>query len=145
MTISTHAASPSLAERGRRVRLPAFTLVSIGVGALVLHALDPNDSGNYPTCPFLATTGFYCPGCGTLRTLHALTNGDLATAFQRNPATVLTLAFLVPCFFVWSRRRWRGLERSWAAPAWVIWLLFWAILGFWTLRNIPDWTWLSPA
>jgi hypothetical protein len=145
MTLDTATAPSSLVQRGRRVRLPALTLAGTAAGALVVHVIDPNQTGNYPTCPFLAATGFYCPGCGTLRCLHALTEGNLATALQRNPATVLTVVFLVPCFVVWTRRLWRGRERTWAAPAWVIWTLFWAILAYWGLRNVPGWTWLSPA
>ena len=42
--------------------------------------VDPNQPGHYPTDPFLAITGLYCPGCGTLRALHALARGDLLTA-----------------------------------------------------------------
>jgi hypothetical protein len=141
----TDAAPPSLVDRERRVRLPLAVLGGTAIGALVVHTLDPNQAGNYPTCPFLAATGFYCPGCGTLRALHAITDGDLATALQRNPATVLTLAFLVPCFVVWTRRLWRGRQRTWAAPAWLIWMLFWGILAYWALRNVPGWTWLSPV
>lgn len=144
MALTADAAPPSLADRGRRIALPALTLAATGVAALVVHAQDPNEAGSYPTCPWLQLTGTYCPGCGTLRCLHALTNGDVATAFARNPATVLTALYLVPCFLIWTHRRWEGRPRTWAAPAWVIWTLFWAILAYWALRNVPGWTWLSP-
>jgi hypothetical protein len=32
-----------------------------------------------------------------------------------------------------------------AAPAWVLYGLFWLIMAFWVARNIPGLTWLSPA
>jgi hypothetical protein len=31
------------------------------------------------------------------------------------------------------------------APAWLLYALFWAVLAFWVARNVPGWTWLSPA
>ena len=42
--------------------------------------------GHYPTCPFLAITGWYCPGCGSLRAVHDLLHGDLAGAVRPQPA-----------------------------------------------------------
>ena len=30
-----------------------------------------------PTCPFYATTGYYCPGCGGTRAVFALARGDV--------------------------------------------------------------------
>jgi hypothetical protein len=32
-----------------------------------------------------------------------------------------------------------------AAPAWMLYGMFWVIMAFWVARNIPGWTWLSPA
>jgi hypothetical protein len=120
----------------------AAAAVAVGV----LASVDPNEPGHYPSCPLLATTGLWCPGCGSLRAVHALAGGDLVTAFQRNPFTVLAVPFLV-----WAWLRWTGASLGWmpprrsVAPAWAVWMLLVAVLGFWVLRNVPGLTLLSPA
>jgi hypothetical protein len=111
----------------------------------VAAVIDPNEPGHYPTCPWLALTTTYCPGCGTLRATHALAEGDLATAMARNPATVIAAVALGFGYAAYLRRSWLGRPRTTAAPAWMLWALFWAILAFWVLRNVPGWSWLSPA
>lgn len=144
-TTSTAAPRPVLPGRGRRLLLPAVYAVGTAAFLGVAHVVDPNVPGQYPTCPWLLLTGTWCPGCGTLRASHALTEGDLATAFARNPFTVLALAAMAVGWVAYARRQWRGVPRTRAAPAWLLWALFWAILAFWVLRNVPGWTWLSPA
>lgn len=95
-------------------------------------------------CPFLSLTGLYCPGCGTLRGLHSLTQGDVATGFDRNPMTMLTLPFLLALWGAWAMREVRGHGRTTLAPAWLLWLLAAAQLLFWVLRNVPGFDWLAP-
>ena len=88
-TSFTQFPTPPLADpsvgRGRRLWWPAATAVAATGFVLVAHFLDPNQAGNYPTCPWLALTGTFCPGCGTLRATHALSEGHLVEALQRNP------------------------------------------------------------
>ncbi|HEX8006255.1 MAG TPA: DUF2752 domain-containing protein, partial [Trebonia sp.] len=66
----------SLAPAG----VAAITVAATGYVA----AVDPNAAGHYPLCPFLAVSGFYCPGCGTLRAVHALAHGDPLAALGLN-------------------------------------------------------------
>ncbi|WP_433472093.1 DUF2752 domain-containing protein [Spirillospora sp. CA-142024] len=101
-------------------------------------AVDPNEAGHYPTCPFLALTGFQCPGCGSMRTIHALAHGHVQEAFGLN---VLTMAMLPLLAFFWLR--WaracaldRPVRTKVAHPA-LIWLLFGTIVAFWVVRNLP--------
>ena len=111
-----------------------------------LYAVDPNQPGHYPTCPFLALTGWYCPGCGALRAVHDLLHLDLAGALARNPLTVLAVPYLVLAAVTWALRlTGRPAPRSTALPAWVLWTLLGVVLLFGVLRNLPGWTWLSPA
>lgn len=127
------------------------TLLPLGVGAASLvcvgyvASVDPNTAGHYPTCPFLAITGWYCPGCGALRAVHALAHGDLVTALARNPFTVVAAGYLVVTWLLWFRRSASGRPLRWLAPPWVLYGVLSAILAFWVLRNVPGWTWLSPA
>lgn len=117
--------------------------VAAGVAGFAgyVAVVDPNQPGHYPTCPFLALTGYYCPGCGTLRAIHALTHGHLAEAAGHNP---LALAALPPLAWLWTR--W---ARGRPMPAWILRpspAIGVAVLTicFWVVRNLPFGHMLSP-
>ena len=63
-------------------------------GIAFLYAFDPRNPGLFPACPFLGLTGCFCPGCGTLRALHMLFRGDVASAIGYNVLTVLSVPFI---------------------------------------------------
>jgi uncharacterized protein DUF2752 len=110
----------------------------------VVAVVDPNEPGHYPTCPFLALTGWYCPGCGSLRAIHALAHGDLGTAIDRNPLAVLCVPLVAAIFVLWARRRLTGRQRTWAAPgSWINAFLV-LVIAFWVLRNLAPFAWLAP-
>lgn len=114
-------------------------------GLLLVHAVDPNEPGHYPTCPFLALTGRWCPGCGSMRAFAALSHLDLATALARNPLAVLAAGWLA-CWYVvsWWRLLTHRPRTTMARPG-VLYALLGLVCGYWVARNIPGWTWLSPA
>jgi hypothetical protein len=131
-----------------RERLTASAVVALAVGGLsVVYLLDPSSSDLYPPCPFLALTGFYCPGCGTLRALHQLTLGHPVAALDLNPLMVLLLPFVA--YFLASHAMLavmgRPLRRFFVRPA-LIWTLLGIILVYWLLRNVPGYpfTLLAP-
>jgi hypothetical protein len=107
-------------------------------------AIDPNEPGHYPTCPFLALTGWFCPGCGSLRALHALVHGDVREALARNPLVVITAPVLLVWWVVWLVRVLRRRRRRWAAPAWTIWALLVLVVLFTVARNLPGGAFLAP-
>jgi hypothetical protein len=129
----------------RAVSLPLGVAASAVIGFAYVASVDPGVAGHYPTCPFLAITGWYCPGCGTLRAVNALAHFDVGTAWARNPLAVVGLAYLLVTWVLWFERTMTGRRPSWLAPAWVLYVVLGAILMFWVLRNVPGWTWLSPA
>ncbi|MDR3107474.1 MAG: DUF2752 domain-containing protein [Bifidobacteriaceae bacterium] len=110
-----------------------------GLAALtLLFAVDPNEPGHYPPCPLFAATGTYCPGCGTLRALHALLHFDVASAAHTNPAILVALPYLGTAFGLWVSRCLTGRPiRKRLAPAWALRVLVAAILAYWILRNVP--------
>jgi hypothetical protein len=132
--------------RGRPAALARPVLVAgSALAALAwVGSVDPNEPGHYPTCPFLAVTGWFCPGCGSLRALHALAHGDLRAALARNPLMVLTVPMLVAWWTAWLVREVRRRPRRWAAPAWTIWGLLVLVLAFAVARNLPGATFLAP-
>jgi hypothetical protein len=119
----------------------------VAASAAVLGCLavrDPNEPGLYPLCPFRALTGWDCPGCGTLRALHALTQGDLARAADHNVLLLAVLPFLAWRLVRWTRTRWSGATRpSGLAPPLVLYALLVVIVVFWVVRNLPGVPFLS--
>jgi hypothetical protein len=73
------------------------TAAVLGLGIALVALVDPHTGGRYPTCPFHAVTGLWCPGCGGLRAVHDLTHGHLTLALHENVLVVL----LGPSLAVW--------------------------------------------
>ncbi|GAB3205922.1 DUF2752 domain-containing protein [Marinactinospora thermotolerans] len=137
-------------ERLRRRSHPAAAPLLVGVAGLaaatMVHFVDPNEPGHYPTCPWLMVTGTFCPGCGTMRCVHALTELDLVGALQMNVLTVALLPFLAVGYVRWLYRSFRPSQRPARVlhPFW-LWVLLVAIVGFWILRNLPFAAFLAPG
>jgi Protein of unknown function (DUF2752) len=129
---------PSQDARHRAELLTASVLLVSAVLLLLLRYANPASSGIFPPCPFLWLTGFYCPGCGSLRALHQLLHGNVRAAFAFNPFAVLSFPFLA--YAGASRAAYllncRYFPRIFL-PAWFIWTLFSAIVLFGILRNLP--------
>ena len=64
-------------------RLVKAVLLALALGALALAIA----TGNTP-CVFSWLTGWPCPSCGSGRSVRALAQGDLATAWSVNPLGV---------------------------------------------------------
>jgi hypothetical protein len=123
---------------------PWAVLGGVAIGIAWVAAVDPNEPGHYPVCPFLALTGLYCPGCGALRATHALAHGDLAAAAGLNLLFVLLLPVIAGSWVLWARRQTLGLPRRLLAPAWVIWTFLAVEVTFSVLRNLPWFVVLAP-
>jgi Protein of unknown function (DUF2752) len=101
-----------------------------------LFCFDPARVPIYPVCPFHQFTGLDCPGCGSLRALHALLHGQWMAALHFNLFFVLSLPFFT----------WLGFRLAWSQfaggppvvirPAW-LWLYAGAWAAFGILRNLP--------
>jgi len=101
--------------------------------------VNPNTT-HLPLCPLHATTGLWCPLCGSTRAAYALLHGQFGTALTDNALFVISLPVLL---LLWVRRVvHRGTDRL--LPRWSYWpaLLIW--LAFGVLRNLPVGSWLAP-
>jgi hypothetical protein len=121
---------------------PVVVAAAAAAAITCIALRDPNEPGAYPLCPFRALTGWDCPGCGSMRALHALTRADLRTAIDQNLLLVLVLPFLIWRWIAWTRRSWikrtTGQEvprRLAAAP--VLYAFIGVVLLFWVVRNLP--------
>jgi hypothetical protein len=106
--------------------------------AVMLRFYDPATSGVFPPCPVHYLTGWYCPGCGSLRALHQLLQGNVRAAWSMNPLTLIFLPFL--SYGLASRAlaeiRGQGLPRVFLPAVWIRALCA-AIILFGIVRNLP--------
>ncbi|MEV0619933.1 DUF2752 domain-containing protein [Nonomuraea sp. NPDC050404] len=132
-------------RRLRALLPPLGVAAATGVVFAVVGTIDPNEPGHYPTCPFLWATGLYCPGCGTMRTIHALAHLDPVAALGLNPLAVVMVPFLLFWWGRWVVRAWQGRSRmtKLAHPAW-LWAFIAIILVYWVVRNLPFGAFLAP-
>jgi drug/metabolite transporter (DMT)-like permease len=134
------------ASNSRLVRLRG-SLSALAAGAVawaVVALVDPNEPGHYPTCPFFALTGHFCPGCGSLRAMHALAHGDVVTAAGFNVLTLASLPVLAVIWLKFWRRSWNGTSRSRPAPAAWLWAFLAVVVVFTLVRNLPFGAALAP-
>ncbi len=128
-----------------RVRGPLLLAGGVTAATLALHFRDPHERGSWGLCPFSAITGGYCPGCGGLRAVNDLTNGDVLAAASSNLVFVAAVPFLVLLWARWLRSRWReeplGDLRH---PVVFSLVLLCVLVAFTVVRNLPFGSWLAP-
>jgi hypothetical protein len=96
-------------------------------------------------CQFHRLTGLNCPGCGMTRALYALLHGDFLTALRDNALFVLALAAMTVrgAWFGWNKIHGRT-NKDFIQAKFLCLLLFLALV-FAVLRNLPAFSFLSPA
>lgn len=128
----------------RRLAVPLGVLGGVALAFAYVGAVDPNEPGHYPACPFLQLTGAYCPGCGGLRSAHAVAHGDLSGAFGANALAVVGYALFAVIWTVWAVRAARGRAVSLALGRVQLWIVGGVVLAFTVVRNLPFGGFLTP-
>lgn len=129
-----------------RILLAIAALGALAMAGVLLH-VDPNvPGGPMPPCPFLLLSGWYCPGCGSTRALHALLHGDLVRAASMNLLLVGSLP-MVPLLALDAAGVLRTSAR--ARLRWILDARGWAVvvIAYFVLRNLPwaPFRWLAPG
>lgn len=123
-------------KRGFGLQVVLFGFLGLAAAG-VLFWFDPTQYHFYPVCVFHGVTGLQCPGCGSLRALHALLHGNVASAFHFNALLIISFPFAA-WYAVWYG--WRRLKHQPARlrlrPLW-IWAFLIVTLAFGILRNLP--------
>lgn len=127
--------------------VPAGLALGAVASCLLVALVDPNDGGPYPTCPTRALLGLDCPACGTLRGVHALSRGQVATALDHNLLLVLAVPFGVVVWWRWVRSALGRPARSRSVPRWAIATAVALALVFTLMRNTAGgpWGWLDSS
>jgi hypothetical protein len=141
-------APPVITRASARTGLLAWGCGGVGlIAALILYQFNPTEHDFYPTCQFHNLTGLLCPGCGSLRALHNLTHGEIATAFHCNPLLVVLLPLFVIIGIHWLTRGRTAFKSDFLLlrPVNVL-ILLGVTITFGVLRNLPGpaFAWMSP-
>ncbi|MEU8590368.1 DUF2752 domain-containing protein [Streptomyces sp. NPDC048664] len=128
----------------RRTAAPAAVLAGVAGAFAYVGAVDPNHPGHYPACPLLRLTGIYCPGCGGLRSAHAVVHGDLLTALHDNAVATLGYPVLAVLWTLWAVRAARGRPMGLDPRPAHLWSVGVLVLVFTVVRNLPFGGWLHP-
>ena len=122
-------------------------LIKLGdcmAGAIALLAVYKtfNPSGNefFPKCPFYASTGLKCPGCGSQRAVHHLLNFHMAGARWENFLLVSTIPYLMLGFYIEFTHNKTERILKWRKKLFgikAIYVILVIVISFWILRNTP--------
>jgi hypothetical protein len=124
---------------------PAATIGGLALATLAQHVRDPHSSGTWGYCP-TALLGFSCPGCGGLRAVNDLTNGDVGAALSSNIVVTTMIPVAVVLLALWSVDRWRGRYRqvAWGRLRPVVIAFVTVLVVFTVMRNTGPGAWLAP-
>ncbi|QKW24174.1 DUF2752 domain-containing protein [Kitasatospora sp. NA04385] len=124
---------------------PLAALTAVALPTAFVALVDPNEPGHYPACPVLRATGWWCPGCGGLRCVHALARGDVLTAAHDNLLVVVLALGLAVLWLGWAAGAVRGRPvRRPRLTAGRTRVLLLVVLLFAVVRNLPVGVGLAP-
>ncbi|QIG42621.1 DUF2752 domain-containing protein [Nocardioides anomalus] len=145
MTTLDARPAPAQETRARRMVVPLATIGGLTAATVALHFRDPHTSGSWGFCPS-AALGFWCPGCGGLRAVNDLTNGDVGAALSSNVVVTSLIPVAVGLLALWAFTSWRGTRLSlpWARVRPLVWALVTVLVIFTVMRNTGPGAWLAP-
>jgi hypothetical protein len=138
--------APRAETRARRMLGPALGIGGLAAATLALHFRDPHAHASWGLCPLYALTGIYCPGCGGLRAVNDLGNGDILGAASSNLLFFVSIPLIVFMLGRWVHDRWYGIERgrTWLSSRSFMYAALGVTAVFTVLRNTPAGAWLAP-
>jgi hypothetical protein len=110
----------------------------LAAAAVLFFLLDPSEHMIFPRCIFYSATGYYCPGCGSQRSIHSLLHFDLKGVVQHNVLFLMALPavlyhYLHPYFNKKFQLNLPNLFYMKATPV----VILIVIMLFWIMRNLP--------
>lgn len=74
----------------KNIKIIGVLMLGIAL-ALLYFFINPSEVDFLPKCPLYATTGIYCPGCGSQRATHQLLNLNFLGVLQQNALYIFGL------------------------------------------------------
>ncbi len=87
-------------NRTSKIIIAAFISILLVLATILFYVFDPNEMAIFPQCPFLLTTGYKCPGCGTQRALHDLLHLRLWEALKNNMFIVFAIPYILSGIYI---------------------------------------------
>ncbi|MDN5821500.1 MAG: DUF2752 domain-containing protein [Brachybacterium sp.] len=136
---------PDAPARGPRQMLLPLVIVASGLTLAVLVQLvfDPFRT-HIPLCVLNHLTGLECPGCGAIRSVHALLDGQLLLALRNNALVTMAIPLTGIGLGVWAVRRARGMRTNLMPPNTVLLALVGIAVLYAVLRNLSMFWFLAP-
>ncbi|HZX98553.1 MAG TPA: DUF2752 domain-containing protein [Dermatophilaceae bacterium] len=148
MTVLTAAeAGPGTVRtaRARALCAPLGAAGAVAAATVALNRTGGHDLGPLATCWFHAGTGLYCPFCGSLRGVAALSHGDVLTALHDNAPVMLLLGVAT---LIWGRRILFAFAGKTVERTGINGLANMSLAAFFLVftiyRNTPYGAWLAP-
>ena len=116
----------TLNKKHLNVAVAALIAFAMAAGLVFLYFYNPQDIGFFPRCPFYALTGYKCPGCGTLRAIHAMLHFRFGDALRLNPLLLVAIPVIVGML----------LSRRFASNVVVGRVVLAVVIIYWIVRNI---------
>lgn len=120
-----------------RISYQWWIAAAIAASCVILYFFSPTEHSFYPRCVLHSLTGWWCPGCGSLRAMHQLLHGEIAKAFALNPLLLIALPLVGFAIINSAVRKWTGRELvRFTLPASWIWAILAVIILYTVLRNV---------
>ena len=116
----------ALNRKHLNVAIAALIAVAIAASLVFLYLYNPQDISFFPRCPFYALTGYKCPGCGTLRAIHAMLHFRFGDALRLNPLLFAAIPVVVGLL----------VSRRFATNVVVSRVILAVVIIYWIVRNI---------
>ena len=115
------------------------SIVIVTLVLVFLSLVDPTTSVFAPKCMFRYLTGYDCPACGIQRALHALLNGDIATAIRYNYFLLISIPyFIAVAITTFCKADSIVKMRYYVQHPRVVRVILILIIIWWIVRNIPS-------
>jgi hypothetical protein len=134
---------PTRPDAIARVEAAPYRLAAAAALAGAIDVVGDPSRTHVPLCPLHALTGLWCPLCGGLRAVHALSRGNVQSALHDNAMLVLALPVIVALWAQWAARTRTGSAgRRWPRGATLA--VITALAAFTVMRNLAIGTALHP-
>jgi len=126
---------PTRPDAIARAEAAPYRLAAAAALAGAIDVVGNPSRTHVPLCPLHALTGLWCPLCGGLRAVHALSRGHIQSALHDNAMLVLALPVIVALWAQWAARTRTGrAPRRWPRGATLA--VITALAAFTVLRNL---------
>ena len=126
-----------MAKTGKIVIGAAIGLLLVAA-AFMFYLFDPEEMAFFPRCPFLLTTGYECPGCGSQRAIHDMLHLDFKGALAQNALVLFLFPYLFLGYYLAffnKKHRFPKLEKS-LFGKWAAIIVVSGIMIYWVVRNL---------